>query len=460
MKFIKKFITEKPAYIPIVIISIALFAILAFFSSLYRSFNHDEFEAIHSAWKIIAGEKIYVDFLQHHHFLFYHVLGCIILLFGANVKAIIISRLLVFAMALSIAWLTYKIARLAYGRNIALLSVFFLSTSVIFLQKAIEVRPDVPLVLMGLMAVFLLLKYFKSKKIKFLWLSSLSLFISFLFLQKAVFLALLIGIIFVYKFFKKQIKLKDFFVYWGFFGILIGIFLWYVSAVFSLSEYIFLNWFVNAKLLNTFPLYKYLLISFEHNPFMWTVYFIGIFIMLRKRTFDVIAFFSIGLLGFIFLTKSPFAQYYIISLPFISIIAALNTHKIFERRQSLLAFFLIASAAGSIFVLCDAWKSNKAQLQKINYVLSITGQNDLVYDGDANFNIFRRDISYFWFSVKPKTGVLTSYQLMRDYNYNVYGLIDELKPKVVSNSFIKTKNKVIYNNYVKSEAYGDLYLRK
>lgn len=193
---------------------------------------------------------------------------------------------------------------------------------------------------------------------------------------------------------------------------------------------------------------------------MWALYFVGIVIMLRKRTFDGIAFFSIGLLGFIFLTRSPFEQYYLMPLPFISIIAALNAHKIFERKQSLLTFFLIASAAGSIFVLCDAWKSNKVQLQKIDYVLSITGQDDLVYDGDANFNVFRRDISYFWFSVKPKTGVLTSYQLMRNYNYDVYGLIDELKPRVVSNSFIKTKNKVIYDNYIKSEAYGDLYLRK
>ncbi|MFA5994602.1 MAG: hypothetical protein WC823_06625, partial [Parcubacteria group bacterium] len=135
MNSLKIFFSNKPAYWLVAVIGIAVFIPIALVSSLHRSFNHDEFEAIHSGWKIFAGEKIYVDFLQQHHFLVYDLLSGVIAIFGENVKSIIASRLLSFAMALGVAWLVYRIAKMTYDKNIALLSVFFLSSSVIFLQK-------------------------------------------------------------------------------------------------------------------------------------------------------------------------------------------------------------------------------------------------------------------------------------------------------------------------------------
>lgn len=182
--------------------------------------------------------------------------------------------------------------------------------------------------------------------------------------------------------------------------------------------------------------------------------------MLKNRTFNLVAFLSIGLLGLIFLTRAPFAQYYLMSLPFIAIIAAFNAHKLFNWNKNLTLFFLVVSAVVSAGVLFYTSESNKAQLQKINYVLSITDPEDRIYDGDANFNIFRKDISYFWFSVKPKTGVLNAYRLVRPYEYDTYKLIDELKPKIVSNSFIKKGNAAIVNHYIQSEFYKDIFIRK
>ena len=41
------------------------------YMSLLGSLNHDELEAVHTAWKIVQGEVIYADFFQHHHPLFY-----------------------------------------------------------------------------------------------------------------------------------------------------------------------------------------------------------------------------------------------------------------------------------------------------------------------------------------------------------------------------------------------------
>lgn len=462
MKVISEIIKKRFSYQTFLIILIALFIVAIFASSLYRSFNHDEFEAIHSAWKISTGEKIYVDFFQHHNFLLYNILSWVIMIFGSSVTAIVMSRMLIFTMAMAIFWLTYKIAQMAYGKNVALWSLFFLSTTAMFFQKVIEVRPDVPLVLFELLTIFFLMKYFEIKKRTYLFLSAASLFVAFLFLQKAVFLIILLGIFLIFKIYKKQFKFWDFLLYFGTLGIFLGFFVLYLLVFNSFSEYIFLGWLLNTKLLNTFPLYKYLLISIEQNPLTWILYFFGILIMIRKKTFDMLAFISLGLLAFIFLTKSPFPQYYLMSLPFVVMIASLFADKIFEKKKFIMIFIMIISIIYPSYALFENINkdNNKEQLQKIDYVLSITNPSDYIYDGDANFNIFRKDIDYFWFSVKPKTGNLTAYRLMKNYDYDVYKLIDELKPKVVSDSFIKTKNKEIADFYLRSEAFKDLYIRK
>ncbi|MFA5993931.1 MAG: hypothetical protein WC823_03160, partial [Parcubacteria group bacterium] len=279
-------------------------------------------------------------------------------------------------------------------------------------------------------------------------------------LEKDVLLIFLIGLVFLYKLWKREVAWRDFFWYWGAMAFFSGLFVWYVSAMFTWSEYFFLNWRINANLLNTFPLYKYLLISLEQNPLLWILFVAGIIGMIRRKVFNSIAFLALGMLSFIFVTKSPFPQYYLTSMPFIVMIAAAQAHRLFEWKKKVMIFLMVTSIFGSLGVLYSVSESNKSQLQKIEYVLSMTDSDDRIYDGDANFNIFRKDIDYFWFSTKPKTGVLVSYRLMREYDYDVYGRINEFRPKVVSDSFIKTKNPAVADKYEKSSDYSDLYIRK
>lgn len=438
---------------------IALFACIAAWSSLFRDFDHDEFEAIHSAWLSFSGQTIYVDFFQHHHFLLYYSLAPVFAVFGEGVDAIMAARFLSLAMTVGIVWLAYRIARMVSGRDVALLSAFFLATTFTFIDKAIEVRPDVPLVLMELLSVFFLLSYFRSREMWRLVASAVALFVGFLFLQKAVFLGILIGILFLYKLWRKELGWREFSVYWGVFAALIALFVWYVSAAFSWSEYFFLNWKLNTGLLNTFPLYKYLLRSMAQNPLLWGLFVSGVVIMWRKRSFDTMAFFGLGLLAFIFTTKSPFPQYYMMSLPFVAIVAAATFRNLLEDKGRLAPVLMVVStlwAAGAVWYM---WKSNETQLAKVEYVLSITGPDDLVYDGDAQFNVFRKDMDYFWYSLKAKTGNLTAYRSMRGYEYDAYRLIAEKKPRVVSSSFIKEKDPSIAAHYTKSPVFGELYIR-
>ena len=79
-------ISLKPLLLALPFVLIGLLAVY----SLRVRFDHDEFEATHTAWKILQGEEIYVDFFQHHHSLFYYSLIPTLAAFGSSVSTVLL----------------------------------------------------------------------------------------------------------------------------------------------------------------------------------------------------------------------------------------------------------------------------------------------------------------------------------------------------------------------------------
>ncbi len=442
--------------------SLVFFGLLAVWSAFVRPFGHDEFEAIHTAWKMWSGERIYLDFFQHHHFLYYPILGWLISIFSESVNMVLAARGLSLMMALGIVWITYRIGTLRYTREIALLAVFLLTTTFIFLDKVLEVRPDVPQALSGLIAIFFWLQYDENKKRGYLILTAFALFVSFLFLQKAVFLIALLGLYTLYRLIKKTLPFADFLLLWGILSSFLLFVVGYLVQTGIWSEYFFLNWTVNTRLLNTFSPLEYLWFSMIENPVLWLVYFGGSGWFLITKKIQLISYLALGLLMSVFLARTPFAQYYLMALPLVSLIAAETSILLMRRFKEVPVLCLLGLSVlyPAFLVYDEAHKTNREQFAKIEYVLSVTAATDLVYDGDANFNLFRKDMDYFWFSVKPKKGVLAAYQTLRPYEYDPYLLIQSRQPKLISDSFLSTKNPIIRDGYTRSEKYKDFWIRK
>jgi predicted membrane-bound mannosyltransferase len=79
--------------------------------------------------------------------------------------------------------------------EVGLLSLILTSVFTVFFKKSIEIRPDVPQALTGLLAVYFLFIYYDRKSLRSLIASAVFLAVSFLFLQKAVVLIALGGIL-------------------------------------------------------------------------------------------------------------------------------------------------------------------------------------------------------------------------------------------------------------------------
>ena len=115
----------------------------------------------------------------------------------------------------------------------------------------------------------------------------------------------------------------------------------------------------------------------------------------------------------------------------------------------------------SIYIARECTKTNFKQIEKINYVLNNSDVDDLVYDGDIRFNLFRKDVDFYYYSVRKVGGGLVTENKIRGYEYNIYDIISEKKPKIISSYMIDNLNHpTIKNNYIKSEKFDDLYLLK
>ena len=437
-----------------------------FFYSHNREFDPDEIEHLHTAWKIVQGQAIFTDFFQHHHPFFDYMITPIIRTFGAAVESIFVSRYLMLFLTACILITTYLLSlRIFKTSEVAIISLILTSTDITFYMKTIEIRPDVPQLLAGLLSIYFLFTYYDKKSLKSLIASSVFLAVSFLLLQKSIVLIIAIGALLLYDVFKKRVSYRHVSLYAA--GFLISISPYYIYLILSgaFEQYFVTNWLVNYYLhTGSVGLDIYLVIARE-NTITLVLYLMGVITMYRlglERRFAALSILLMIIPTILF--QFILRQYLLLAvLPF-SIIASYALYSVFDRRLFRLIFIMGAIYIPLIYTHNYGFfsldkRGQRDQLDKIEYVLSITKENDKVYDGNVEFNLFRNDIDYIWFCMEHPS-CLEAYEKVTGYKYNVYDSIVAERPKVISTYRIDSINDArIKNNYKVSEKYPDLLIR-
>lgn len=434
----------------------------------YAPFDQDEFEAVHTAWKIMQGAEIYRDFFQHHHPFLYYLLIPIIKFFGENLTALMAARFLIFVHYVLIGIVTYYLARRIFGQESALLSVYLLLFAPMFM-KILEIRPDGPQTLWAMIALLCLFRFFDTKTIVDLILSGLTLSISFLFLQKICFLVFFMFCILAYMLYNQEINLKHCMIFSVIAGIPVVFYLGYLILTGTFDYYIKFNWLLNM----IHPARFY---PFHSLPLLFTSQLLTVFYVLGVIYYSItshqkkIAFLSGGLLfAAVVVVKFSYAQYYAPALPLMAMIAGNAVYSVFSGdrlKMSIIVFALaINPFMGYSFALAKALIKgvNTDQHKKISYVLNMTNPEDYVYDGKSFFNVFRQDVDFFWFEARmhhEKSDLIPIYESLTGQTYDLYRAIDHYKPKIISTYYLDINHPCIVDHYMPSPEYDDLMIRK
>lgn len=128
-----------------------------------------------------------------------------------------------------------------------------------------------------------------------------------------------------------------------------------------------------------------------------------------------------------------------------------------RRKAQLVALIIVIPVIILGFMVSN---TNQKQLERIELVLKNTTEKEMVYDGDAQFNVYRFDLHYFWFSIK--NGGLDTYQRIQkkgpDY-YDACHMIDLYKPIFISPVRVNLKQCGLLEYYRKTSI-KKLYIRK
>ena len=121
--------------------------------ALVRELHRDEIEHVHAGWLVGQGLRPYTDFFEHHHPLLWYASVPVLRATGETTAAVVGLRMFMLALALGTAWATARLGARATGDAwTGRLAATLLVTMSGFSMIAVEVRPDVPQMLLATLA--------------------------------------------------------------------------------------------------------------------------------------------------------------------------------------------------------------------------------------------------------------------------------------------------------------------
>ena len=160
----------RDASAPFVVLATLAFFVARIFLIPRRVFDPDEFEHSHAAWSVFRGLLPYRDFFEHHTPWYYFGLSPFFHLFAVDQSFESARRFLLFGRVLSVVLaalsvaLVIRVGRLVGNRSVGLLAGLFVAAQPVFIQKTLEIRPDVPAFLFFVGALLFLLRGFSDEE--------------------------------------------------------------------------------------------------------------------------------------------------------------------------------------------------------------------------------------------------------------------------------------------------------
>jgi 4-amino-4-deoxy-L-arabinose transferase-like glycosyltransferase len=446
-------------------------------TSVNGRFSIDEFEHIHSAWYVRTGHVPYSDFFQHHNPLLWYVMAPFLWVFGHTVGTVMVFRFLMFIFTLGIAYLAYSISRaLTDSTEAGLFSVLLLLSMRTFVGSTVEIRPDVPMVLFGLFSIYYLVKFLQTNENRRIILCGLFASISLLFLQKMIFLLFAYAAIFAYQLSKKRISAKDVLHFCiSFLAPQIAL-AGYLMITGSFRDYILANWLVNVTrdMTNTHFGLSLPLAAMRfprQTRVFWTLCALAVALIFRDKKTSVelktVAFICVVLFLSLSVYRRLSDHYFIFAISALCVVVGcflkigFDNLKLAEPPRMLLMLLVIFIPAHLQSREIDLVSDNDLQLEKADFVLANSEDCDLVYDGYNQFNLYRRDLHYFWYAL-GKDKSFGTYNMLTNNKYGDYDiceLIRSKKPKFISDYDVDISGSGLAELYCKTRFDG-LYIRK
>ncbi len=454
---------------PVALGLLALFFVLLVSIARWYWFMNDEIEHVHSAWYVASGRVPFRDFFEHHHSLLWYVLAPLLSLFGESSATLLWVRGLYLVQATAILLMTAALAVRATGSPAAgPLAALALVASTSFLSTAVVIRPDVPQTLCGVASSLFFLRALEEGRRRDALASGVLLGLAFVFLQKALPFVPVLAIALAVAAWRRRVRVSVLPAFVAGFAAPCLAAAVHLAAQGAWTAYVQMNWAFNALAVARFPRAA-LARVFLPNLAFWTLALWGLYRLARSKgaPFGLRSLGAAGalLIAVLLLARRIDDRHVFSALPFLAVVVAWHLEALFRDRRwgrtaraaVLLALTLVPLGGGLRLV---SW-NNAAQRARIDFVLRNTTPQDTVYDGDAQFNLFREDLHYVWFGIARPIHAIETVNLVtsgRYAGYDVCALVDQKKPRVISSYALDRRRCGLFERYDETP-FSDVFLR-
>jgi len=151
-----------------------------------RYFSFDEFEILYAGASLFRGKTLYADQIEPHFPLFNLFIANIVALFGFKTTTILIARYFILLTNVIALIFVYKIGVIIWDKRTGLLTACLTLSSIIFLNRGIEIRHDVFNMAFNVIGAYYGLRYIKQKRYSSIILSGIFLGMALASTQKAI----------------------------------------------------------------------------------------------------------------------------------------------------------------------------------------------------------------------------------------------------------------------------------
>lgn len=423
----------------------ALVLLYAFFFSGFQIV--DEFEHLHASWLVSTGKVPYKDFFEHHNPLLWYLSAPLVSLFYDNAVIFYVMRGVSAGISVLTLFFIYKTVLLYASKSGAWLAVALTLGNIITVYNFSQYRPDNFMNCCFIIGIYYWFCYMKSRQLKSLVLSFLGFTFSALFLQKISLLLIAVECLILIMAFGKKMSFKD--ITLAAFPSLgaAAVFLLFLYQQGAFADYIELNLHFNRAMVAYFDRG-----SFWYGNLLFSFYGLALLAAILFYRQENIYFRALAwIYGAEFMMRhfyfAPHPNYYTLLTMLAAMVFAPAVSRILPRHKlfGLFLIVLLFARLGLLFNTVDTTsvKHNSYKHYLLaDYVHKNSQPDDYLMNGyDKNFNIYRPDVSYYWFGLDMLLPIM-------ELEYDI-----KAKPDV--NAFIvKYRPKFIYvQNYPDLRAY-------
>ncbi len=315
---------------------------------LLRCFCPDEFQHLHATRSVVHGMVPYRDFFEHHTPFLYYLLAPFYAIVGDSISMLFYSRGIMLLFTGGIIFLVYKLGKMVYGADTGWIGALFVAYNLMFMDKTIETRPDLPGMVFWLLTLIFLIQGIRLKQRKYYLLTGGSIALAILCTPKMLFggIGLFLAAIWLLIDRRTENTLRESVsaIAWMALGVAIpaGVTCIYFGVNHGLDDFIYRNFTMNLHWRHSTSLgatWSFWLYNVARNPFFSVLSLAGLAIAsyrlkcksdIAKGAFvPVIATYT--LIGALFVIPEAYGQYFVFFLILLAVFSGLAVSTIMNR---------------------------------------------------------------------------------------------------------------------------------